>query len=61
VPDRRGRRIGFRRTTNDWYDATYANPTTVDPTVYEDEHQVVVVPNQDLDFTSMMWLRPKLP
>ncbi|WP_405063143.1 hypothetical protein OG474_16335 [Kribbella sp. NBC_01505] len=26
----------FRRTTNAWYDATYTNPSTVDPTVYED-------------------------
>ncbi|HEY9333531.1 MAG TPA: hypothetical protein VIQ79_03915 [Kribbella sp.] len=25
----------FRRTTNAWYDATYTNPSTVDPTVYE--------------------------
>jgi hypothetical protein len=25
----------FRRTTNAWYDATYVNPSTVDPTVYE--------------------------
>ena len=24
----------FRRTTNAWYDATYTNPSTVDPTVY---------------------------
>jgi hypothetical protein len=28
--------------------------------LYEDEHQVVVVADEDLDFTSMMWLRPKL-
>lgn len=96
----------FRRTTNDWYDATYTNPASVDPTVYEDnllaaawfktsaaflmepipgylailaahnlpceryesaapgrvlyedEHQVVVVPHEDHAFTSMMWLRP---
>ncbi|MFI5734518.1 hypothetical protein ACIA49_30660 [Kribbella sp. NPDC051587] len=26
----------FRRTTNAWYDATYTNPSTVDPTVYAD-------------------------
>ncbi|MFF0266341.1 hypothetical protein [Kribbella sp. NPDC004536] len=26
----------FRRTTNDWYDATYINPSTVDPTIYAD-------------------------
>ncbi len=26
----------FRRTTNAWYDATFVNPTTVDPTVYAD-------------------------
>lgn len=26
----------FRRTTNAWYDATYTNPSTVDPTIYED-------------------------
>lgn len=25
----------FRRTTNAWYDATYVNPSSVDPTVYE--------------------------
>ncbi|HEY3560325.1 MAG TPA: hypothetical protein VGL05_22815 [Kribbella sp.] len=25
----------FRRTTNAWYDATYTNPSTVDPTVYD--------------------------
>ncbi|MBP2354126.1 hypothetical protein JOF29_005236 [Kribbella aluminosa] len=25
----------FRRTTNDWYDATYTNPSTVDPTIYK--------------------------
>lgn len=25
----------FRRTTNAWYDATYTNPSTIDPTVYE--------------------------
>jgi hypothetical protein len=25
----------FRRTTNAWYDATYVNPATVDPTVYD--------------------------
>jgi hypothetical protein len=25
----------FRRTNNDWYDAAYRNPTTVDPTVYD--------------------------
>ncbi|TCC23216.1 hypothetical protein E0H50_34060 [Kribbella sindirgiensis] len=95
----------FRRTTNDWYDATYTNPATVDPTVYadnplaaawfkpsaahlmdpipgylailathnvpceryesptpgrvlyEDEHQVVVIPQEDPNFTSMLWLR----
>ncbi len=26
----------FRRTTNDWYDATYTNPSTVDRSIYED-------------------------
>jgi hypothetical protein len=26
----------FRRTTNAWYDATYTNPSTVDPAVYDD-------------------------
>jgi len=26
----------FRRTTNAWYDATYVNPSTVDPAIYED-------------------------
>jgi hypothetical protein len=25
----------FRRTTNAWYDATFVNPTSVDPTVYD--------------------------
>lgn len=25
----------FRRTNNAWYDATYTNPTTVDPAVYD--------------------------
>ena len=25
----------FRRTTNAWYDATYTNPSTIDPTVYD--------------------------
>src|SRR5262249_21343895 len=25
----------FRRTNNDWYDAAYCNPTTIDPTVYD--------------------------
>jgi hypothetical protein len=25
----------FRRANNDWYDAAYTNPTTVDPTVYD--------------------------
>lgn len=25
----------FRRTNNDWYDAAYRNPTTVDPTVFD--------------------------
>ncbi|MEU4196683.1 hypothetical protein AB0E69_32595 [Kribbella sp. NPDC026611] len=25
----------FRRTTNAWYDATYTNPSDVDPSVYE--------------------------
>lgn len=25
----------FWRTNNDWYDATYADPATVDPTVYD--------------------------
>ncbi|WP_434452136.1 hypothetical protein [Lentzea sp. E54] len=24
----------FRRLNNDWYDANYTNPSTVDPTVY---------------------------
>ena len=27
----------FRRTNNDWYDAAYANPSLVDPTVYDRE------------------------
>jgi hypothetical protein len=26
----------FRRANNDWYDAAYADPTTVDPTVYDE-------------------------
>jgi hypothetical protein len=26
----------FRRTTNAWYDAAYTNPSTLDPSVYED-------------------------
>ena len=26
----------FRRTTNAWYDATYVNPSSVDPAIYED-------------------------
>lgn len=26
----------FRRTANDWYDATYTNPSTVDPAIYAD-------------------------
>lgn len=26
----------FRRTTNAWYDATYTNPSSVDPTIYAD-------------------------
>ncbi|WP_202878354.1 hypothetical protein [Kribbella jejuensis] len=26
----------FRRTTNAWYDATYINPSTVDPSIYAD-------------------------
>ncbi|MEP6478265.1 MAG: hypothetical protein ABJB03_02645 [Rhodoglobus sp.] len=25
----------FRRTTNDWYNATFTNPTDVDPLVYD--------------------------
>lgn len=25
----------FRRTHNDWYDAAYTDPSTVDPTVYD--------------------------
>lgn len=25
----------FRRTSNDWYDANFTNPTQVDPTVYD--------------------------
>lgn len=25
----------FRRENNDWYDAAYANPTTLDPAVYD--------------------------
>ncbi|MEU8222651.1 hypothetical protein [Kribbella sp. NPDC048915] len=28
------REEAFRRTTNDWYDAAYTNPSDVDPTVY---------------------------
>lgn len=27
----------FRRTSNDWYDAAYTDPSTVDPTVYDHE------------------------
>ncbi|MGD6744845.1 hypothetical protein ACOKM3_23780 [Streptomyces sp. BH106] len=27
----------FRRTNNDWYDAAYPDPSTVDPTVYDHE------------------------
>lgn len=27
----------FRRANNDWYDAAYTNPATVDPTVYDIE------------------------
>ncbi|WP_326811335.1 hypothetical protein OIE62_18870 [Streptomyces scopuliridis] len=27
----------FRRSNNGWYDAAYTDPTTVDPTVYDDE------------------------
>ncbi|OPF79322.1 hypothetical protein VT50_0216705 [Streptomyces antioxidans] len=27
----------FRRTTNDWYNAAYPDPSTVDPTVYDHE------------------------
>jgi hypothetical protein len=27
----------FRRANNDWYDAAYTDPTTVDPTVYDRE------------------------
>ncbi|MFF1687111.1 MULTISPECIES: hypothetical protein [unclassified Streptomyces] len=27
----------FWRTNNDWYDANYTNPTTVDPRVYDPE------------------------
>jgi hypothetical protein len=30
----------FRRTTNAWYDAAYANPSSVDPAVYEANPQV---------------------
>ncbi len=26
----------FRRTHNDWYDAAYTDPSTVDPTVYDE-------------------------
>ncbi len=26
----------FRRTNNDWYDAAYTDPSTVDPTVYDE-------------------------
>ncbi|MET7278607.1 hypothetical protein ABZS29_10295 [Kribbella sp. NPDC005582] len=97
----------FRRTTNAWYDATYTDPSTVDPAVYganplaaawfrttavellgpvpqylailaahnlpcerftsddpgrvlyEDEHQVVVVPHHDpVEPTTLMWLPP---
>ncbi|GAA1575308.1 MULTISPECIES: hypothetical protein [Kribbella] len=94
----------FRRTTNDWYDAAYTNPSSVyednphaaawfKPTathllepipgylkiltahnlpcarytattpgrvLYEDEHQLVVVPPpDDTAPTTIMWLRPK--
>ncbi|ANJ08209.1 hypothetical protein [Streptomyces parvulus] len=27
----------FRRSNNTWYDAAYTDPSTVDPTVYDDE------------------------
>ncbi|AJT69892.1 hypothetical protein T261_8298 [Streptomyces lydicus] len=27
----------FRRINNSWYDAAYTDPSTVDPTVYDDE------------------------
>ncbi|WP_217247275.1 hypothetical protein [Streptomyces sp. AC602_WCS936] len=27
----------FRRSNNSWYDAAYTDPSTVDPTVYDDE------------------------
>jgi hypothetical protein len=27
----------FRRVNNDWYDASYTNPSDVDPTVYDRE------------------------
>ncbi|MGW5674682.1 hypothetical protein ACWEV4_06290 [Streptomyces sp. NPDC003860] len=27
----------FRRSNNSWYDAAYADPSTVDPAVYDDE------------------------
>jgi hypothetical protein len=26
----------FRRANNDWYDATYQNPSLIDPTIYGD-------------------------
>ena len=39
VAARRGRltveQETFRRTNNDWFDAYYPDPTTVDPTVYD--------------------------
>lgn len=45
----------FRRVNNDWYHANFTNPSDVDPrfpvrssapgrVIYEDEHQIVVVP-----------------
>ncbi|MGY0235771.1 hypothetical protein [Longispora urticae] len=27
----------FRRANNDWYDAAYTDPSTVDPTVYDED------------------------
>ncbi|MEU4978885.1 hypothetical protein [Streptomyces sp. NPDC021969] len=27
----------FRRSNNSWYDSAYADPSTIDPTVYDDE------------------------
>jgi hypothetical protein len=49
----------FGRTTNAWYDAAYTSdaPGRV---LYEDEHQVVVVPADDPGTVDVvLWLPPK--